>query len=157
MAYNAAKSISKLLVCWTEILVYEQIGNPLLEFNTDFNSRGEYFWSHGLISDATYDLFNTVCNYSQIRRQAQKGALTPDCSRVISQASNEIGRLIDSYDVTLDVCLSTDLSQSKILDKTVRTNITLSHIFDSFSTLTVCYTFFDLSFKFSISSMILWK
>lgn len=94
------------------------IGNPLLEFNTDFNSRGEYFWSHGLISDATYDLFNTVCNYSQIRRQSTKGALTPDCSRVISQASNEIGRLIDTYDVTLDVCLSSDLTQSKILDKT---------------------------------------
>ncbi|KAL1813464.1 hypothetical protein ACET3Z_023529 [Daucus carota] len=94
------------------------IGNPLLEFNTDFNSRGEYFWSHGLISDATYDLFNTVCNYSQIRRQAEKGSLSPDCSRVIRQASNEIGRLIDSYDVTLDVCLSSVLSQSGVLDKT---------------------------------------
>lgn len=109
--------------------MYEQIGNPLLEFNTDFNSRGEYFWSHGLISDATYDLFNTVCNYSQIRRQSQKGALTPDCSRVITQASNEIGRLIDTYDVILDVCFSSVSSQSEILDKTVSTNITLSLVF----------------------------
>ncbi|RZB86586.1 Serine carboxypeptidase-like 45 isoform C [Glycine soja] len=47
------------------------IGNPLVEFNTDFNSRAEFFWSHGLISDSTYEIFTKVCNYSQIRRQHQ--------------------------------------------------------------------------------------
>ncbi|XP_056169338.1 serine carboxypeptidase-like 45 [Syzygium oleosum] len=36
------------------------IGNLLLEFNTDFNSRAEFLWSHGLISDATYESFNTI-------------------------------------------------------------------------------------------------
>ncbi|KAG9131132.1 hypothetical protein Leryth_027066 [Lithospermum erythrorhizon] len=56
------------------------IGNPLLEFNTDFNSRAEYFWSHGLISDATYKLLNTVCNISELRRQGQQGHLTPSCT-----------------------------------------------------------------------------
>ncbi|KAF8029922.1 hypothetical protein BT93_E2360 [Corymbia citriodora subsp. variegata] len=93
------------------------IGNPLLEFNTDFNSRAEFFWSHGLISDATYESFNTICNYSQIRRQAQRGTITPVCSHVISEASREISRFIDKYDVTLDVCLSTVSSQSAVLNK----------------------------------------
>ncbi|CAN0904058.1 Serine carboxypeptidase-like 45 [Linum grandiflorum] len=92
------------------------IGNPLLDFNTDFNARAEYFWSHGLISDATYEVFNKVCNYSQIRRQLQRGFLTPDCFRVHTQSSHEIGKFVDAYDVTLDVCLSSVQSQSRVLD-----------------------------------------
>ncbi|KAK7244579.1 hypothetical protein RIF29_39403 [Crotalaria pallida] len=41
------------------------LGNPVLEYATDFNSRAEFFWSHGLISDSTYKMFTTVCNYSR--------------------------------------------------------------------------------------------
>lgn len=91
------------------------IGNPLLEFNTDFNSRGEYFWSHGLISDSTYELLQKTCNYSQIRRQGQKGYLTPPCFLVNSHISSEIGRFIDYYDVTLDVCLPSISQQAYVL------------------------------------------
>ncbi|KAG8372147.1 hypothetical protein BUALT_Bualt12G0036200 [Buddleja alternifolia] len=93
------------------------IGNPLLEFNTDFNSRAEFLWSHGLISDITYNQFTFVCNYSQIRRQVQTGTLTPVCSRVIKQVSSEVSRFIDSYDVTLDVCLSSAQLQSEVLNQ----------------------------------------
>ncbi|KAK4281972.1 hypothetical protein QN277_013409 [Acacia crassicarpa] len=93
------------------------IGNPLLEFNTDFNSRGEYFWSHGLVSDATYNSLTTACNYSQIRRQAQSGTLTPVCAGVSKQISSEIGKYVDTYDVTADVCLSTINQQSLFLSQ----------------------------------------
>ncbi|KAK0596611.1 hypothetical protein LWI29_017310 [Acer saccharum] len=93
------------------------IGNPLLEFNTDFNSRAEFFWSHGLISDSTYEMFTSVCNYSQIRRQIQNGSLNRICSQVNSQVFGEVSEFINTYDVTLDVCLSTVFSQSKMLDK----------------------------------------
>ncbi|KAL3841151.1 hypothetical protein ACJIZ3_025742 [Penstemon smallii] len=93
------------------------IGNPLLEFNTDFNSRAEFLWSHGLISDATYNKFTFVCNNSEIRRQASSGGLTPVCYNVINQVSTEIGKFIDSYDVTLDVCLSSVVMQSEVLNQ----------------------------------------
>ncbi|GER51915.1 serine carboxypeptidase [Striga asiatica] len=93
------------------------IGNPLLEFNSDFNSRAEYLWSHGLISDFSYNQFTFVCNYSQIRRQAETKTLTPNCSRVIKQVSSEISRFVDTYDVTLDVCLSSVVLQSEVLNK----------------------------------------
>ncbi|KAE8125151.1 hypothetical protein FH972_019985 [Carpinus fangiana] len=94
------------------------IGNPLLEFNTDFNSRAEFLWSHGLISDSAYESFTSVCNYSQIRRQyANTGSLTPVCSKVMSQVSREISHFVDTYDVTLDVCLSSVLLQSKVLNQ----------------------------------------
>lgn len=100
-----------------------QIGNPLLEFNTDFNSKGEYLWSHGLVSDDTYQLFNNACNYSQIRRQAENGALTPVCSQVAKQASREMSKFIDGYDVTLDVCLSSLGSQAQVFSQLVRFSI----------------------------------
>ncbi|KAL2501953.1 Serine carboxypeptidase-like 45 [Forsythia ovata] len=93
------------------------IGNPLLEFNTDFNSRAEFLWSHGLISDATYDQFTKVCNYSQFRRQYDNGNLTPGCSRVFKQVLGELGKFVDTYDVTLDVCLSSASMQSEVLNQ----------------------------------------
>lgn len=93
------------------------IGNPLLEFNTDFNSRGEYLWAHGLISDSTYGLMQTICNYSQIRRQAQKGFLSPPCTLVNSQIGSEIGKFVDYYDVTSDVCLPSVSQQAYLLAK----------------------------------------
>ncbi|XP_051150689.1 serine carboxypeptidase-like 45 [Andrographis paniculata] len=94
------------------------IGNPLLEFDTDFNSRAEFLWSHGLISDAAYYQFTHVCNYSQIRREAARGGLSPVCSRVNKIVSSEMSQFIDSYDVTLDVCLSSVLLQAEALKQT---------------------------------------
>ncbi|KAH1098511.1 hypothetical protein J1N35_015432 [Gossypium stocksii] len=91
------------------------LGNPVLEFATDFNSRAEFFWSHGLISDSTYKLFTTSCNYSRYVSEYYRGNVSPVCSRVMGQVSTETSRFVDKYDVTLDVCISSVLSQSKIL------------------------------------------
>ncbi|XP_012479604.1 serine carboxypeptidase-like 45 [Gossypium raimondii] len=91
------------------------LGNPVLEFATDFNSRAEFFWSHGLISDSTYKLFTTSCNYSRYVSEYYRGNVSPICSRVMGQVSTETSRFVDKYDVTLDVCISSVLSQSEIL------------------------------------------
>lgn len=91
------------------------LGNPVLEFATDFNSRAEFFWSHGLISDSSYKLFTSVCNYSRYVSEYYRGNVSPICSRVMSQVSKETSRFVDKYDVTLDVCISSVFSQSKVL------------------------------------------
>ncbi|XP_022737778.1 serine carboxypeptidase-like 45 [Durio zibethinus] len=91
------------------------LGNPVLEFATDFNSRAEFFWSHGLISDSTYKMFTISCNYSRYVSEYNRGTVSPICSRVMSQVSTETSRFVDKYDVTLDVCISSVLSQSKVL------------------------------------------
>ncbi|KAF3442162.1 hypothetical protein FNV43_RR16078 [Rhamnella rubrinervis] len=93
------------------------IGNPLLEFNTDLNSQAEYIWSHGLISDSTFESLTSVCNSSQIRRQIQNGNLTPVCAGVMRQVSRETSKFINRYDVTLDVCVASVYSQSLILSQ----------------------------------------
>lgn len=92
-----------------------QLGNPLLEFAMDYNSRAEYFWSHGLISDSTYNLFTSVCNYSRYVSEYYRDSVSSACSRVMSQVNRESSRFVDNYDVTLDVCIPSVLSQSKII------------------------------------------
>ncbi|KAL6969201.1 Serine carboxypeptidase-like 45 [Sarracenia purpurea var. burkii] len=92
------------------------LGNPVLEFAADFNSRAEFFWSHGLISDSTYKLFTSTCNYSRYVSEYYRGTVSSTCSRVMSLVSKETSRFVDKYDVTLDVCISSVLSQSKILN-----------------------------------------
>ncbi|CAH9062360.1 unnamed protein product [Cuscuta europaea] len=96
------------------------IGNPLLEFNTDFNAVGEYCWSHGLISDSTYGLLNRVCNTSTMRRQFDDtGNLTSHCNQVNDQVNAEIGSYIDVYDVTEDVCIFPQSTKITTLKKDV--------------------------------------
>nr|GMD53149.1 serine carboxypeptidase-like 45 [Ipomoea batatas] len=96
------------------------LGNPVLEFATDLNSRAEYFWSHGLISDTTYKLFTSACNYSRYVSEYYRGSLSPVCARVMSIVSRETSRFVDNYDVTLDVCISSVFSQSKVLNPQTR-------------------------------------
>ncbi|XP_027343154.1 serine carboxypeptidase-like 45 [Abrus precatorius] len=91
------------------------LGNPVLEYATDFNSRAEFFWSHGLISDSTYKMFTTGCNYSRYVSEYYRDSISPLCSKVMSQVSRETSKFVDIYDVTLDVCISSVLSQSKVI------------------------------------------
>ncbi|RHN70083.1 putative carboxypeptidase D [Medicago truncatula] len=91
------------------------LGNPVLEYATDFNSRAEFFWSHGLISDATYNMFTRVCNYSRYVSEYNRDSVSPLCSKVMGLVSKETSRFVDKYDVTLDVCISSVLSQSKVI------------------------------------------
>ncbi|KAF6138010.1 hypothetical protein GIB67_041883 [Kingdonia uniflora] len=92
------------------------LGNPVLEFATDFNSRAEYLWSHGLISDSTYRIFTSACNYSRYVSEYYRGSVSSVCLRVMRQVTRETSSYINNYDVTLDVCTSSVLSQSKIIN-----------------------------------------
>ncbi|XP_061956387.1 serine carboxypeptidase-like 45 [Populus nigra] len=91
------------------------LGNPVLEFATDLNSRAEYFWSHGLISDSTYKMFTSACNYSRYVSEYYRDSVSSVCSLVMRQVSTETSRFVDKYDVTLDVCIPSVLSQSKVI------------------------------------------
>ncbi|XP_057982275.1 serine carboxypeptidase-like 45 [Malania oleifera] len=99
------------------------LGNPLLDFEIDFNSVAEFWWSHGLISDSTYELFRSDCNFSQFMREyAITGSLSRKCYGVITQSINEVGNSTDTYDVTLDVCLPTDSRAAHLLSKRFKEN-----------------------------------
>ncbi|XP_022921616.1 serine carboxypeptidase-like 45 [Cucurbita moschata] len=91
------------------------LGNPVLEYATDLNSRAEFFWSHGLISDSTYTLFTAACNYSRYVSEYYRDSISGVCLRVMTQVNTETSKFVDKYDVTLDVCIPSVLSQSKYL------------------------------------------
>ncbi|KAJ6339487.1 hypothetical protein OIU77_007447 [Salix suchowensis] len=59
------------------------LGNPVLEFATDLNSRAEYFWSHGLISDSTYKMFTSACNYSRYVSEYYRDSVSSQVSERI--------------------------------------------------------------------------
>lgn len=87
------------------------IGNPLLDFVTDLNSREEFLWSHGLVSDPTYNMMKTRCNYSSLLREAVRGTVSSTCEQIYSIVSMEISKYINKYDVTIESCLSSLLMQ----------------------------------------------
>lgn len=93
------------------------IGNPLLEFNTDLNAQDHFYWSHGLISDSTYQLLTSVCNNSRLMREAITGTVSTACFGVYTLVQTELSEKIDPYDVTGDVCLSSNQSQLKIFNQ----------------------------------------
>lgn len=93
------------------------LGNPLLNFEKDFNARAEYLWSHGLISDKTYKSMVNICNYSRYVHEyyAGNGNVSAACWNVNAMVDGEVSIYISSYDVTLDVCRSSIDMQSRFL------------------------------------------
>jgi serine carboxypeptidase-like clade 2 len=83
-----------------------------LEFGTDFNSEGDFYWSHGLISNPTYELLSAVCNTSQLWRERLGASLSASCLEVVDQLNAEIPDAIDKYDVTANVRLSSGESET---------------------------------------------
>ncbi len=96
-----------------------QVGNGLLDYATDFNSPDEYYWSHGLISDALYQLLTKVCNRSEIMRSMLNGyEVSLACLHVYEKLINESivsFASIDTYNVIGDVCRSSLKSQADML------------------------------------------
>lgn len=114
-----------------------QLGNPVLEYATDFNSRAEFFWSHGLISDVTYKMFTSVCNYSRYVSEYYRDEISNACMGVMSQVGRETSKFVDKYDVTLDVCIPSVLSQSMVISPHVN-----SPVFHSCYSLSLTFIYF---------------
>ncbi|KAJ8760036.1 hypothetical protein K2173_010892 [Erythroxylum novogranatense] len=82
------------------------IGNPLMEFDTDINSIGDYYRSHGLISDEAFQFLSVTCNISRLQKEQLHGHVSASCQQVELLLSEEIPQDINPYDITADNCLS---------------------------------------------------
>ncbi|XP_057870491.2 serine carboxypeptidase-like 45 isoform X2 [Cryptomeria japonica] len=91
------------------------IGNPLLDFYTDFNARAEYYWSHGLISDPTYKMMIKDCNDARYMDEYFRGSISNTCQQIHAIVDMEVSRYVDVYDVTLNKCFSSLLMQPNLL------------------------------------------
>lgn len=82
------------------------IANPLLDFNTNYNSVAEFFWSHAAISEQTFNLLTKVCNFSQIKREHMYGGVRGICKQVFFQFVHEVGDFRGYTDALDNICNS---------------------------------------------------
>jgi len=80
------------------------IANSLLDFNTNYNSVADFYWSHGLISEQTFDLLTKVCNFSQIKREQINGGVHGICKEVYFQLVQEVGDFRGYTSVLDNIC-----------------------------------------------------
>uniref|UniRef100_A0A7N2M3E3 Uncharacterized protein n=1 Tax=Quercus lobata TaxID=97700 RepID=A0A7N2M3E3_QUELO len=84
------------------------LGNPLLDFNTDFNFVDEYFWSLGLVSDYVYALLTkakssrTVVEYAIVYEKVYS---TKDGNPVNSQVSLKYINTVGDFGKLTDILL----------------------------------------------------
>ncbi|KAG6525458.1 hypothetical protein ZIOFF_015414 [Zingiber officinale] len=83
-----------------------------------------------IFSSSIYRItWTSACNYSRYVGEYYRGTLSPVCARVMSQVTRETSRFVDKYDVTLDVCISSVLSQSLVLSPRVSWKNLPKHLF----------------------------
>ena len=74
-----------------------QIGNALLDDDTDKRGMVEYAWDHGVISDRVYNDLKRNCDFS-------KKNLTKECNKALNQYYAEY-ILIDIYSLYTPICI----------------------------------------------------
>ncbi len=86
-------------------------GNPWTYMPIDNFGAIFYWWSHGLISDSSYNGLVQECNLTNIGPLKMTSELADSdptmCDNFISTADNEMGN-INIYDIYVDVCLSSN-------------------------------------------------
>lgn len=105
------------------------MGNPFVDIEISINND-EFFWSHGLISDETYRLAQSVCNNS--RRWVESyvlNNLSKTCQNVFSKVQSETGN-INLEDVTLGLCLNGGGSQTTGSGKPRKFQHKIEHTFN---------------------------
>ncbi|XP_028798150.1 serine carboxypeptidase-like 45 isoform X1 [Neltuma alba] len=91
------------------------IGNPLLEFENDLDSRVDHYWSHGLISDSTYNAMNKVCNGSEFAKQLIKGKMSDTCKKLHGIVQAEFVVSVNQDNILGQTCDSLNLTTAAIL------------------------------------------
>lgn len=94
-----------------------QIGNAVINDETDVRGMYEYFGSHGLVSDDTTDQIMKYCDFSP------SATTQPDkCNEAANKAENDISS-IDIYNIYAPLC-----KNSSLTDKPKKTNVSHSFI-----------------------------
>lgn len=77
-----------------------QIGNALLDDETDQKGMIEYAWDHAVISDGLYHNITTICNFSHpIQNQ------TDECNTELNKYF-DVYKIIDMYSLYAPMCFS---------------------------------------------------
>ena len=84
-----------------------QIGNALMDDETDQIGMVDYAWDHAVISDRVYHNIKIKCNFSSEQP-------TPDCNEALFYYF-EVYRIIDMYSLYTPSCVSNSSSSRQRL------------------------------------------
>ncbi|XP_002990798.2 serine carboxypeptidase-like 42 [Selaginella moellendorffii] len=93
------------------------IGNPALNLAIDTASTYDFLWSHGLISDKTYEGLGRSCYWSDYDHGSGNNNVSAECNQFISNSALEMGDHVNPYDIILDVCVPSIVEQEFRLKK----------------------------------------
>ncbi|KAF8704912.1 hypothetical protein HU200_031155 [Digitaria exilis] len=80
------------------------VGNAVIDDHNDYIGTFEYWWTHGLISDKTYEKLRLACE-SDVAQHPSKA-----CQEILEVASSEEGN-IDTYSIYAPICKKTSLNK----------------------------------------------
>ncbi|CAM8972623.1 unnamed protein product [Rhodiola kirilowii] len=80
------------------------VGNAVTDDYHDYVGTFEYWWTHGLISDSTYKMLGTVCDFGSSTHPSI------DCIKALNKAEAEQGN-IDPYSIFTKPCNDTSVSR----------------------------------------------
>ncbi|XP_030455636.1 serine carboxypeptidase-like 46 isoform X2 [Syzygium oleosum] len=81
------------------------LGNPLLDSQISVDGA-TFLWSHGVISDETLKLKETVCNDSRYLMELIHHKISTECTEVFEKQVEEMGNFTDPGDVLEPYCFS---------------------------------------------------
>ncbi|XP_058763478.1 serine carboxypeptidase-like 45 [Vicia villosa] len=80
------------------------IGNPLLDYDNDYNSTADFLWSHAQISDLTYWKLKNKCGYASITKEYITEKSTKACQDTNTKMSIEVNGYTNSFNVYANTC-----------------------------------------------------
>ncbi|XP_019167207.1 PREDICTED: serine carboxypeptidase-like 45 isoform X2 [Ipomoea nil] len=89
------------------------LGNPLLDIDISIDAA-EFLWSHGAISDDLLAMKRSICNDTRAILENIQGNMSNECILVNGATGEEVGSDIDSSDLLLPICLSSNAKQQMV-------------------------------------------
>lgn len=93
-----------LFLRWCVWLVYIQIGNALLDDETDQKGMIDYAWDHAVISDELYKKVNQECDFKQEH-------VSKECNAALDKYF-DVYKIIDMYSLYSPTCVPTPKNSS---------------------------------------------
>lgn len=97
-----------------------QIGNALLDDETDQKGMIDYAWDHAVISNRVYDDVKHKCNFSTKN-------LTDDCNTALNKYF-DVYKIIDMYSLYAPSCVETNTSRQLPLIHGVAPHLFSNHV-----------------------------
>ena len=79
-----------------------QVGNAVIDDYHDYIGTFEYWWTHGLISDETYEKLRLACEFDESEHPSE------ECKKILEVAVAEQGK-IDAYGIYTPTCKKTSV------------------------------------------------